>query len=94
MAPKNRTCNRCGKTFITPRKLRDHENKKFPCQPRVIPTTNPIPAPVVHTRGKDRRREKQKVMLPVPQIDPEAGPGHPKAALRGPAPPVPAVRRS
>src|SRR5690348_6293096 len=34
MTPKNRNCKHCGRTFITPRKLRDHLNKKFPCRPQ------------------------------------------------------------
>src|SRR6185312_4881315 len=39
---KNRTCNRCGYTCSTPQMLRAHLNRKNPCRPRVIPTTNPI----------------------------------------------------
>lgn len=38
MVKKNRTCNNCGKQFSSPRKLRDHQNKKFPCRPRISQT--------------------------------------------------------
>ncbi|GBC14092.2 hypothetical protein GLOIN_2v1820840 [Rhizophagus irregularis DAOM 181602=DAOM 197198] len=33
MATSNRTCDRCGKTFATPQKLRGHQNRKFLCKP-------------------------------------------------------------
>ena len=31
---KSTTCNRCGKTLATPQKLRNHLNRKFPCNPQ------------------------------------------------------------
>src|SRR6185436_20930612 len=71
MAPKNRTCNRCGKTFITPRKLRDHKNKKFPCRPRVvhspkipetIPQINPEAGPGPSTQA--HREEISQIRNP------------------------------
>ncbi|CAG8830380.1 3143_t:CDS:2, partial [Cetraspora pellucida] len=40
---KNRTCNRCGHTCATPQMLRVHLNRKNPCRPQIILTTNPIP---------------------------------------------------
>ena len=47
------TCDRCNKEFKKLWMLNRHlQNRKFPCRPRIIPVTNPIP-----------------------QIDPEAGPG-------------------
>src|SRR5438128_116101 len=47
------TCDRCNKEFKKLWMLNRHlQNRKFPCRPRIIPVTNPIP-----------------------QIDPETGPG-------------------
>ncbi|GBB85766.1 hypothetical protein RclHR1_01220062 [Rhizophagus clarus] len=94
---KNQTCERCGKECANPNKLRKHLNRKFKCKP--IPIQIPAPqvkdqggsppsAPVVHTRGKDRRREKpEPIQAPISQDknqenDPEAGPGRSTQAYR------------
>ncbi|GET58831.1 hypothetical protein GLOIN_2v1820840 [Rhizophagus irregularis DAOM 181602=DAOM 197198] len=37
MATSNRTCDRCGKTFATPQKLRGHQNRKFLCKSTANP---------------------------------------------------------
>src|SRR6185437_15426119 len=44
---KNRTCDRCEHTCATPQMLRVHLNRKNPCRPKIIPTTNPIPIPQI-----------------------------------------------
>ncbi|RIA80758.1 hypothetical protein C1645_838116 [Glomus cerebriforme] len=56
-----------------PNKLCEHLNRKFKCKP--IPIQTPTPqvknqggAPVVHVRGKDRRKEKSKVVNPIPDL--------------------------
>ena len=68
---KNQTCERCGKECANPNKLREHLNRKFKCKPILIQTLalqikdkGGPPAPVVHAREKDRRREKP---APIPQ---------------------------
>jgi hypothetical protein len=32
MGKSNRICDRCDKSFTTPRKLRDHQHRKFQCK--------------------------------------------------------------
>ncbi|CAG8855042.1 23696_t:CDS:1, partial [Gigaspora margarita] len=44
---KNRTCECCGYTYASPQMLRAHLNRKNPCQPQIIPTTNLIPIPQI-----------------------------------------------
>ena len=83
---KNRTCDRCGKECANPNKLREHLNRKFKCKPKPIrpksPELQPPPrprspsptsAPVDHTKGKDRRKEKPNVVIqtPVPELEPK-----------------------
>jgi hypothetical protein len=79
-------CPRCGKDdFKKTRDLTSHLKRKFKC--KLSPTLKPVsrpqsltPAPVVHARGNDRRREKlEPIQAPIPQDknqenDPEAGP--------------------
>ncbi|GET00114.1 hypothetical protein GLOIN_2v1480811 [Rhizophagus clarus] len=83
---KNTTCASCGYKFTRPAKLRQHyQSNKNQCNkppedntPTPIPRPqSPPPAPVVHTRGKDRRKEKpEPIQTPILQDnDPEAGPG-------------------
>ena len=52
MARGNRTCDSCGRSFITPRKLRDHQNRKFPCKPHSVPVEQPAP-PVIQPSVDD-----------------------------------------
>ena len=76
---KNRTCDRCGKECANPNKLREHLNRKFKCKPKPIRPKSPelqppprprSPSPVLidHVRGRDRRKEKPKVVNPIPDL--------------------------
>ena len=65
---------RCGKdNFKKTRDLTAHLERKFKCKPSSTPISiarpqSPPPAPVVHARGKDRRREKpESIQAPIPQ---------------------------
>ena len=49
MAKGKRICDRCGYNFATPRKLRDHLERKFKCKP-ITQITIPqgVPPPILH----------------------------------------------
>src|SRR6266496_100158 len=59
-------------------------NQRRVCTPKVvrpqsqIPVPNPVrsksPAPIVHVRGKDRRKEKPQVIIPAFVPEPEEAP--------------------
>src|SRR5436190_23681418 len=72
---KNRECISCRKAFSTPQKLRQHyKSNKNQCslplenntQRNVPRPRSPSPAPIDHIRGRDRRKEKPKVVNPIP----------------------------
>ena len=72
---KNRECISCRKAFSTPQKLRQHyKSNKNQCSlplenntQRNVPRPRSLsPAPIDHVRGRDRRKEKPKVVNPIP----------------------------
>ena len=67
------SCPRCGKDdFKKSRDRTNHLNRKFKCKQlnpihrltHVPPPRSKSPTPIVHIRGKDRRKEKPKVVDP------------------------------
>ncbi|GES96287.1 hypothetical protein GLOIN_2v1481003 [Rhizophagus clarus] len=76
---KNRECICCRKAFSTPQKLRQHyTSTKNQCslpsinnQPTEPRSPSSIPAPVVHTRGRDRRKEKTQTVITKPTPKPD-----------------------
>ena len=83
MAKGKRICDKCGYNFATPRKLRDHLERKFKCKP-ITQITIPqgVPPPILHIRGRDRRREIAKRNKSPKPISQEAGPGPATQAYR------------
>ena len=71
------SCSQCGKNdFKKTRDLTSHLKRKFKYKPKPVRLKSPelqppsrpqSPAPVVHTKGKDRRKEKLKVVNPIPE---------------------------
>ncbi|CAB4436304.1 unnamed protein product [Rhizophagus irregularis] len=61
MATSNRTCDRCGKAFATPQKLRGHQNRKFLCKPTVNPQ-DPTPEIV------QLQPQPEQLQDPTPEI--------------------------
>jgi len=54
MVKVNRTCKNCGETFATPRKLRDHEKRKFKCKPQdLISEIDPEVGPSTKRQRKE-----------------------------------------
>ena len=74
-------CSLCGKDdFKKTRDLSTHLKRKFKCKPKPVRSKSPkpqqlprpqSPAPVVHTRGRDRRMEKPKVIIPSLALESE-----------------------
>uniref|UniRef100_U9UY71 Uncharacterized protein n=1 Tax=Rhizophagus irregularis (strain DAOM 181602 / DAOM 197198 / MUCL 43194) TaxID=747089 RepID=U9UY71_RHIID len=75
-------CPRCGKDdFKKTRDLTAHLKRKFKCKPKPVrpksselqPLPRPqSPAPVDHTKRKDRRKNKLQVINPTPVLEPES----------------------
>ncbi|PKY41599.1 hypothetical protein RhiirA4_539725 [Rhizophagus irregularis] len=75
-------CPRCGKDdFKKTRDLTAHLKRKFKCKPKPVrpksPELQPLPrpqspAPVDHTKRKDRRKNKLQVINPTPVLEPES----------------------
>ncbi|GET53378.1 hypothetical protein GLOIN_2v1820840 [Rhizophagus irregularis DAOM 181602=DAOM 197198] len=63
MATSNRTCDRCGKTFATPQKLRGHQNRKFLCKPTAKPQ-DPTPEIV------QLQLQPEQLQDPTPEVIP------------------------
>src|ERR1044071_8622397 len=92
-------CPRCGKDdFKKTHDLTTHLKRKFKCKPLPAPKPvfrpqSPTPAPVVHARGKDRRREKpESIQAPISQdqrgendSETDPGPSTQAYALASPA---------
>ncbi|CAG8816101.1 21276_t:CDS:1, partial [Gigaspora margarita] len=52
-------CNRCNKSFKKLWMLICHlQNRKFPCRPQVISTTNPIPIPQIDLEADDNTKHQ------------------------------------
>src|SRR6185436_6764503 len=70
------TCNKCNRPFKKLWMLTRHlQDRKFPCRPQVIPAINQTPAPAIFRTHAPKVVRSPKIPEPVPQIDPEAGPG-------------------
>ncbi|GBC54019.2 hypothetical protein GLOIN_2v1820840 [Rhizophagus irregularis DAOM 181602=DAOM 197198] len=65
MATSNRTCDRCGKTFATPQKLRGHQNRKFLCKPTANPQ-DPTPEIVQLQPQPEQLQELIPEVIPAP----------------------------
>jgi hypothetical protein len=63
------TCTRCGKSFPKLWQRTRHNNRKFQCRIRPQQSSTQSPTPVLHVRGRDRRKEvprKARSRSPTP----------------------------
>ena len=63
MATSNRVCDRCGKVFATPQKLRGHQNRKFQCKLSAQPQ-DPTPEIV------PSQLQLEQLQNPTPEVIP------------------------
>ena len=65
MATSNQICDRCGKAFATPQKLRGHQNRKFLCKPAAKPQ-DPTPEIVQLQSQLEQLQELTPEVIPAP----------------------------